>query len=79
MEWPSSDHLARTGEALPIITRLLDGETVDFDGRFFKAHGAGPLLAPPRRPPVYMSAFYNGLRRPARTGARCGRSSAGAR
>src|SRR3954464_4681354 len=61
MTWPSTEEqLARTEEALTIITRLLDGETVDFDGRFFKTKGAVLSSPPPRRPPVYMSAFYEG-------------------
>src|SRR5579872_153012 len=37
MDWPSvSEQLARTEEALTIITRLLGGETVDFEGRYFR-------------------------------------------
>ena len=61
MDWPSTEEqLARTEEALTIITRLLDGEQVDFDGRFFKAKGAFLYARPPRRPPVYLSAFYEG-------------------
>jgi coenzyme F420-dependent glucose-6-phosphate dehydrogenase len=61
MTWPSTEEqLARTEEALTIITRLLDGETVDFDGRFFRARRAVLYSRPQRRPPVYMSAFYEG-------------------
>jgi len=61
MSWPSTEEqLARTEEALTIITRLLNGERVDFDGRFFKTNGAMLYSRPPRRPPVYMSAFYEG-------------------
>src|SRR5436309_834804 len=60
-EWPSpEEQLARTEEALTIITRLLDGETVDFDGRFFKTKGAVLYSRPKRRPPVYLSAFHEG-------------------
>jgi coenzyme F420-dependent glucose-6-phosphate dehydrogenase len=56
--WPSpAEQLARTEEALTIVTRLLDGQTVDFAGRFFSARGARLYELPPRRPPVYMSAF----------------------
>jgi len=41
MSWPSpEEQLARTEEALTIITRLLAGETVDFVGRFFRTKGA---------------------------------------
>jgi coenzyme F420-dependent glucose-6-phosphate dehydrogenase len=58
MAWPSvEEQLARTEEALTIITRLLDRETVDFDGRYFRAKAARLYLDYERRPPVYMSAF----------------------
>src|SRR5436305_11640721 len=41
MDWPSpAEQLARTEEALAIITRLFGGETVDFEGRYFKAKRA---------------------------------------
>jgi len=57
--WPSTaDQLRRTEESLTIITRLLDGETVDFDGEFFKAKRARLYVKPQRRPPVYLSAFH---------------------
>ncbi|MEA2255161.1 MAG: hypothetical protein QOG35_1206 [Solirubrobacteraceae bacterium] len=58
MQWPSvAEQLARTEEALTIVTRLLDGQTVDFSGRYFRTHGARLYTLPERRPPVYMSAF----------------------
>jgi coenzyme F420-dependent glucose-6-phosphate dehydrogenase len=61
MDWPSpAEQLARTEEALEIVVRLLDGETVDFEGRYFRARGAVLHYRPRRRPPVYMSAFYEG-------------------
>jgi coenzyme F420-dependent glucose-6-phosphate dehydrogenase len=61
MDWPSpEEQLARTEEALEIVVRLLDGETVDFGGRFFCARSAKLHFLPERRPPVYMSAFYEG-------------------
>ena len=61
MQWPSTEEqLARTEEALAVITRLLAGETVDFDGRFFKARRAVLYARPPRRVPVYLSAFHEG-------------------
>jgi coenzyme F420-dependent glucose-6-phosphate dehydrogenase len=44
---------ARTEEALQSITRLLDGETADFAGRFLRTHGARLYLRPERRPPLY--------------------------
>jgi len=58
MHWPSvGEQLERTAEALTIIVRLLDGETVDFEGRYFRAEKARLYLRTERRPPVYMSAF----------------------
>ncbi len=58
MHWPSvAEQLERTEEALTIIKRLLDGETVDFAGRHFKTTAARLYLEPQRRPPIYMSAF----------------------
>jgi coenzyme F420-dependent glucose-6-phosphate dehydrogenase len=58
MRWPSvAEQLERTEEAVTIITRLLDGETVDFEGRYFRTKSARLYLHPDRRPPVYMSAF----------------------
>ena len=61
MDYPDTgEQLKRTEEALTIITRLLDGETVDFDGEFFRAKRARLYTLPTRRPPVYMSAFYEG-------------------
>jgi coenzyme F420-dependent glucose-6-phosphate dehydrogenase len=61
LEWPSrEEQLRRTEESLTIITKLLDGETVDFDGEFFKTRRARLHVNVERRPPVYMSAFYEG-------------------
>lgn len=61
MEWPSTgEQLARTEEALTIIRRLLDGETVSFQGRYFRAKDAVLYSRPPRRPPIYLSAFHEG-------------------
>lgn len=58
MQWPSvAEQLARTEEALTIITRLLDRETVDYEGRYFRTKAARLYLEFERRPPVYMSAF----------------------
>jgi coenzyme F420-dependent glucose-6-phosphate dehydrogenase len=57
-DWPApAEQLARTEEALTIITRLLDGETVDFNGNYFETKGARLYLNTSRRPAVYMSAF----------------------
>lgn len=57
-EWPSAgEQLARTEESLKIIDWLLDGETVDYEGRFFTARGARLYSLPERRPRILMSAF----------------------
>jgi coenzyme F420-dependent glucose-6-phosphate dehydrogenase len=57
-DWPSTgEQLRRTEEALTIVTRLLDGETVDFRGQFFQTKRARLYLDLKQRPPVYMSAF----------------------
>jgi coenzyme F420-dependent glucose-6-phosphate dehydrogenase len=61
LRWPSTEEqLARTEEALTIVTKLLDGETVDFGGRFFTAKNAVLYSRPEQRPPVYLSAFHEG-------------------
>jgi coenzyme F420-dependent glucose-6-phosphate dehydrogenase len=58
MSWPSvAEQLERTEEALTIVKRLLDRETVDFEGRHFKTTRARLYLEYERRPPIYMSAF----------------------
>lgn len=58
MDWPPvSEQLERAEEALTIIKRLLDRETVDFEGRYFRAKAARLYLDFEHRPPVYMSAF----------------------
>jgi coenzyme F420-dependent glucose-6-phosphate dehydrogenase len=58
LRWPPpAEQLARTEEALTIIMRLLNGETVTCEGRFFRAEQARLYDLPPRRPAVYMSAF----------------------
>jgi coenzyme F420-dependent glucose-6-phosphate dehydrogenase len=56
--WGSpAEQLARTEEALAIITRLLDGDSVSFEGEYFRTTDARLYTLPERRPPVYMSAF----------------------
>jgi coenzyme F420-dependent glucose-6-phosphate dehydrogenase len=58
LRWPSpAEQLARTEEALRIITGMLDGETVTREGRYFRAERARLYDLPPRRVPVFMSAF----------------------
>jgi coenzyme F420-dependent glucose-6-phosphate dehydrogenase len=58
LDWPPpAEQLARTEEALTIITRMLSGDTVTYHGRYFRANQARLYDLPPRRVPVYMSAF----------------------
>jgi coenzyme F420-dependent glucose-6-phosphate dehydrogenase len=58
LRWPAvGEQLERTEEALVIIKRLLDHESVDFEGRYFQAKAARLYLDYERRPPIYMSAF----------------------
>jgi coenzyme F420-dependent glucose-6-phosphate dehydrogenase len=47
----------RMEESVRIIRRLLEGETVTFDGKYFKTRDAKLYSRPERRPPIYMSAF----------------------
>jgi coenzyme F420-dependent glucose-6-phosphate dehydrogenase len=47
----------RMEESVTIIRRLLDGETVTFEGKYFKTRDARLYSLPERRPPIYMSAF----------------------
>jgi coenzyme F420-dependent glucose-6-phosphate dehydrogenase len=58
MDWPPvREQVDRMVEALEIINALFAGERVDRDGRFFKTKGAYLHTRPPRRPPIYISAF----------------------
>lgn len=58
MDWPDTgEQVRRMEEALEIIDRLLDGERVDHDDRFFRTKAAYLHTRPERRPPVYVSAF----------------------
>jgi coenzyme F420-dependent glucose-6-phosphate dehydrogenase len=58
IDWPSlHEQLQRTEESLMIIRRLLDGETVSFNGEYFRANDARLYVDYRRRPPIYMSAF----------------------
>ncbi len=61
MEYPNrTEQLQRTEEGLGIVKRLLDGETVTFEGDYFRVKKARLYTIPSRRPPIYMSAFYEG-------------------
>ncbi|SDS78560.1 TIGR03557 family F420-dependent LLM class oxidoreductase [Jiangella sp. DSM 45060] len=58
MNWPPPDEqLDRMGEALEIITGLLDGDRMDVDGQWFRTVDALLHTLPDRRVPVYVSAF----------------------
>jgi coenzyme F420-dependent glucose-6-phosphate dehydrogenase len=58
MDWPPvPEQIARMEEALEIIGRLLDGERLDHEGRFFRTKAAYIHTRGERRPPVYVSAF----------------------
>src|SRR5215207_2621849 len=58
MDWPdAAEQVARMDEALELIGRLLDGERVDHQGRFFRTKAAYLHTRGERRPPVYVSAF----------------------
>lgn len=58
MDWPPvAEQIERMEEALGIINRLLDGERIDHEGRFFRTKKAYLHTRGERRPPVYVSAF----------------------
>ncbi|HXG53493.1 MAG TPA: LLM class flavin-dependent oxidoreductase [candidate division Zixibacteria bacterium] len=55
----SLDHpMGRIEEYLEIVRRALSGEKLDFDGRYFSAHGFKMAFRPGENPvPVYLAAF----------------------
>jgi coenzyme F420-dependent glucose-6-phosphate dehydrogenase len=58
MDWPDTgEQVRRMEEALEVIGRLLDGERLDHEGRYFRTRGAYLHTRGERRPPVYVSAF----------------------
>jgi coenzyme F420-dependent glucose-6-phosphate dehydrogenase len=58
MDWPPvAEQVERMDEALEIINRLLDGERVDHEGRFYRTKAAYLHTRAERRPPLYVSAF----------------------
>jgi coenzyme F420-dependent glucose-6-phosphate dehydrogenase len=58
MDWPgTAEQVRRMEEALEIIVRLLKGERVDHEGRFFRTKAAYLHTRPERRAPIYISAF----------------------
>ena len=58
MDWPDvGEQVERMEEALEIIDRLLDGERIDHEGRFYRTKRAYLHTRGQRRPPIYISAF----------------------
>jgi coenzyme F420-dependent glucose-6-phosphate dehydrogenase len=58
MDWPPvAEQVERMEEALEIINRLLDGERLDHQGRFYRTKAAYLHTRGERRPPLYVSAF----------------------
>jgi coenzyme F420-dependent glucose-6-phosphate dehydrogenase len=58
MDWPDTgEQVRRMEEALEVIDRLLDGERLDYDGRFLRMKAAYLHTRGTQRPPVYVSAF----------------------
>jgi coenzyme F420-dependent glucose-6-phosphate dehydrogenase len=56
-DWPSTaDQIARMDEALDIIDRLWNGETITHDG-FFRLRDCKLHTLADRRPPIWVSAF----------------------
>jgi probable F420-dependent oxidoreductase len=55
--FPKDQRVGRFEEALEIAAPLVRGETVTFDGRFYRADSAVLLPAPTRRIPVLVAAF----------------------
>lgn len=53
---PPATRIGRLGESVEILGRLLEGEEVDYDGRYYQMHGAvcwpGPQQEP--RPPLWI-------------------------
>jgi coenzyme F420-dependent glucose-6-phosphate dehydrogenase len=58
MDWPdTAEQVRRMEEALELIDRLLDGQRVDHDGRYFRTKSAYLHTRGRERPPLYVSAF----------------------
>jgi coenzyme F420-dependent glucose-6-phosphate dehydrogenase len=57
-DWPDPEvQVARMAEALEIMSRLFDGERLDFEGEHFTTRGAYLHTRGERRPPIWVSAF----------------------
>jgi coenzyme F420-dependent glucose-6-phosphate dehydrogenase len=58
IDWPPiGEQVGRMEEALEIITRLWEGETLDYEGRFFRTKQAVLHTRAEGRPKLYVSAF----------------------
>jgi coenzyme F420-dependent glucose-6-phosphate dehydrogenase len=56
--YPSiGEQIERMEESVSIVRRLLEGQTVTHDGKYFKTYDAKLYSLPGSRPPIYMSAF----------------------
>jgi len=53
------DRAGRTNEGLEIIRRLWDGESVDYDGKYYQISGAklAPMPVQQPRPPIWVGGF----------------------
>jgi coenzyme F420-dependent glucose-6-phosphate dehydrogenase len=57
-DWPSpADQVARMDEALGLIRRLWDGETITAEGRFYTLRDCRLWTLADRPPPIWVSAF----------------------
>src|SRR6185369_4167192 len=57
-DWPSvGDQIARMEEALSLIRRLWDGETITEQGRFYNCVDCKLHTLADRKPPIWISAF----------------------
>ena len=58
VEWPSvGEQIRRLDEALEIITRLWDGETLSYEGEYYTTREARLYTRAEGRPRLYVSAF----------------------
>jgi coenzyme F420-dependent glucose-6-phosphate dehydrogenase len=60
-DWPSgAEQLEMMDEALDMIRRLWNGETIATGSKHFKTKNAKLHTRPPKPPPLYVSAFHEG-------------------
>jgi coenzyme F420-dependent glucose-6-phosphate dehydrogenase len=61
LDWPSgAEQLEMMDEALDMIRRLWDGETIATGSKHFKTKNAKLHTRPAKPPPLYVSAFHEG-------------------